>query len=74
MAIYLYALIAVLVIGIAAAAPICLRHRRERKLRKEAFSYLRRSSDGEVYVTDPQTGTTYKLRNVLAKRIAEGRL
>lgn len=33
-----------------------------------ALSYCRRAADGELYVTDPQTGTVHKLGDLIAKR------
>lgn len=43
---------------------------RRRAMVRKAFSYCVRSASGEVYVTDPQTGTVHKLRDLLAQRIS----
>jgi hypothetical protein len=35
---------------------------------QKALSYCRRATDGEIYVTDPKTGTAHKLSDLLVKR------
>lgn len=40
---------------------------------RKAFSYCVRSATGEIYVTDPQTGTVHKLQDLIAQRIAPGK-